>query len=113
MYAAYQSEGAAYYVVELDGKVLGCGGFASLAGGDHLTCELRKMYFKPELRGLGDRVEIAVKEKHLDEALGTILGAGGSVLSVTPRRSGSRWPWAMCWRTRMWTRQSCSYLPKG
>src|SRR5690606_24139027 len=33
--------------------VVGGGGFAPLAGGDADTCELRKMYFLPELRGLG------------------------------------------------------------
>ena len=32
---------------------LGAGGFAPLAGGDEGTCELRKMYFLPELRGAG------------------------------------------------------------
>ena len=53
MYGAYQSQGAAFYVVELDGQVLGCGGFAALTGGGRLTCELRKMYFMPGLRGLG------------------------------------------------------------
>ena len=44
---------SAFYVVELDGKVLGCGGFGPLAGVEKETCELRKMYFKSELRGLG------------------------------------------------------------
>jgi len=53
MYGAYQGEGAAFYIVERNGQVLGCGGFAPLTGGDRLTCELRKMYFKSELRGLG------------------------------------------------------------
>ena len=53
MHSAYQSEGAAFYVVEHNGQVLGCGGFGPLTGGDRLTCELRKMYFKSELRGLG------------------------------------------------------------
>lgn len=53
MHGVYQSKGAAFYVVALDGRVLGCGGFAPLTGGDRLTCELRKMYFKSELRGQG------------------------------------------------------------
>lgn len=44
---------AAYYVVEVDGVVLGCGGIAPLEGGDKAICELRKMYFLPELRGAG------------------------------------------------------------
>jgi putative acetyltransferase len=53
MYSAYASERSAFYVVELDGQVLGCGGFGPLAEADESTCELRKMYFKSDLRGLG------------------------------------------------------------
>jgi len=53
MYTAYAPEKSAFYVVELDGRVLGCGGFGPLAGAEADTCELRKMYFKSELRGLG------------------------------------------------------------
>ncbi len=53
MYTAYAPERSAFFVVELDGRVLGCGGFAPLTGGAADTCELRKMYFKAELRGLG------------------------------------------------------------
>ena len=53
MYTAYAPERSAFYVVELDGRVLGCGGFAPLTGAAEDTCELRKMYFKAELRGLG------------------------------------------------------------
>lgn len=36
-----------------EGRVIGCGGIAQLAGGDEDTCELKKMYFLPEARGLG------------------------------------------------------------
>ncbi|MBI4952670.1 MAG: GNAT family N-acetyltransferase [Myxococcales bacterium] len=55
MSAAYAGERAAYWVVELEraGRVVGAGGFAPLAGGDPDTCEVRKMYFYPEARGLG------------------------------------------------------------
>lgn len=53
MYTAYAPEGSEFYVVELNGRVLGCGGFAPLTGGDKVTCELRKMYFCAELRGRG------------------------------------------------------------
>ena len=53
MYSAYSTEDSAFYVVELGGRVLGCGGFGPLQGGDPSTCELRKMYFMSELRGLG------------------------------------------------------------
>jgi len=53
MYAAYRGKRLAFYVVELDGQVLGCAGFVPLQGGDPETCELRKMYLLPKLRGLG------------------------------------------------------------
>ena len=53
MYTAYAMEGSAFYVVTLHDRVLGCGGFGPLKGGDNDVCELRKMYFKSELRGMG------------------------------------------------------------
>jgi len=58
MYSAYAPAGSEFYVVELDGQVLGCGGFAPLTGGDKTTCELRKMYFRSELRGIGVGTEL-------------------------------------------------------
>lgn len=53
MSAAYARPRCAYFVVEMDGAVLGGAGIAPLDGGDAATCELRKMYFLPALRGLG------------------------------------------------------------
>lgn len=53
MSAAYPPPRARYWVVVRSGRVVGGGGFAPLAGGDPDVCELRKMYFLPELRGLG------------------------------------------------------------
>lgn len=53
MHAAYAGDGAAYFVVELDGTVAGGAGIAALEGGDGRVCELRKMYFLPALRGRG------------------------------------------------------------
>lgn len=53
MSTAYAAPRHRYFVVELDGRVAGGGGIAPLAGGDPSTCELRKMYFLPELRGMG------------------------------------------------------------
>ena len=66
MYTAYAAEGSAFYVVLLDGQVLGCGGFGPLVGGKKDTCELRKMYFKAGLRGLG--VGTKLLQLCLDEA---------------------------------------------
>ncbi len=50
---SYAISRAAYFVVELDDVVRGGGGIAPLIGGDGDTCELRKMYFQKELRGMG------------------------------------------------------------
>ena len=53
MHRAYAAPRSAYFVVERNGVVEGGGGVAPLEGGDADTCELRKMYFLPQLRGLG------------------------------------------------------------
>ena len=53
MAGAYSAPGCVYFVVERDGKVCGGGGIAPLHGDSAGICELRKMYFLPELRGLG------------------------------------------------------------
>ncbi|MEO9496005.1 MAG: bifunctional helix-turn-helix transcriptional regulator/GNAT family N-acetyltransferase [Vibrio splendidus] len=52
MFSVYNNERSQYWVIELDGKVVGGGGFAPLAGMPEV-CELQKMYFLPETRGKG------------------------------------------------------------
>jgi putative acetyltransferase len=53
-YGAHAARAAYWVVVRVsDDAIVGAGGFAPLVGGDDRTCELRKMYFYPELRGLG------------------------------------------------------------
>jgi len=58
MYTAYLPEGSEFFVVELGDQILGCGGYAPLNGGNDDTCELRKMYFLPALRGTGTGVRL-------------------------------------------------------
>lgn len=53
MSRAYSEPRCAYFVIERNGEVMGGGGVAPLTGGDPDVCELRKMYFLPEVRGLG------------------------------------------------------------
>jgi ribosomal protein S18 acetylase RimI-like enzyme len=53
MSAAYSIARATYFVVEVNGRVVGGGGIAPLQGADEDTAELRKMYFLPETRGIG------------------------------------------------------------
>jgi len=53
MFSAYQKARSAYFVIEVDGQLLGGGGIAPLAGGPEAICELQKMYFLPQARGMG------------------------------------------------------------
>lgn len=54
MYDYYQAEGCAYFVLSnAHNQVLGGGGIGPLVGGDPATCELKKMYFVPSVRGRG------------------------------------------------------------
>jgi len=53
MHAAYTRPRCAYFVLEIEGKVVGGGGVAPLEHGEPDVCELRKMYFLPESRGRG------------------------------------------------------------
>ncbi|MBM4014229.1 MAG: GNAT family N-acetyltransferase [Planctomycetes bacterium] len=58
-----------YCVVERDRRGIGGGGFMPLAGSDpaRATCELRKMYFRPEARGLGvGRALLELPENRLE-----------------------------------------------
>ncbi|MBU6246152.1 MAG: GNAT family N-acetyltransferase [Xanthomonadaceae bacterium] len=53
MCEAYAAPRRSYFVVERDGRVIGGAGIAPLDGGEADVCELRKMYFLPEARGIG------------------------------------------------------------
>ena len=53
MSRAYAGARHLYLVVVKDGRVVGGGGIAPLAGGEPHVCELRKMYFLPAARGAG------------------------------------------------------------
>ena len=54
MYAAYNNDLSAYFVIELANKIEGVGGYAPLVGTEPGTvAELRKMYLSSKLRGQG------------------------------------------------------------
>ena len=53
LYEYYNKPKAAYFVVENQHKIIGGGGIIGLEGHDGNVCELQKMYFLKEARGLG------------------------------------------------------------
>ncbi len=53
MFETYNRPHAVYYVVENDGKIVGGAGIMQLELAEGGICELQKMYFLPETRGLG------------------------------------------------------------
>lgn len=53
MFSAYNEKGSGFLVIVKDDVVLGCGGYAQLEGAEAGVCELRKMYFLQEARGIG------------------------------------------------------------
>lgn len=93
MSSAYAAPRSAYFVVERDGRVIGGGGIAPLENAAPEVCELRKMYFLPEARGIG--AGRAMMQRCLDAArqhgfkrcyLETLTGMDGA--QVLYRRSG-------------------------
>ena len=88
MSASYRGGDARYYVVEHDGVVRGGAGFGRLAGSSvaDATCELRKMYFQPEVRGHGlGRIMLALL---LDEM--RAAGYRRCYLETTSRMQGAQ-----------------------
>jgi putative acetyltransferase len=61
LFEVYQRPNSKYFVVEKEGKVLGGGGIGPLENGPVEVCELQKMYFSPEIRGLGLAEQIILK----------------------------------------------------
>lgn len=54
MYSNYRDDRSCYFVIsDEEGQVYGGGGIGPLKGGTKTICELRKMFFKPQLRGIG------------------------------------------------------------
>jgi putative acetyltransferase len=53
LFELFQAENAAYFVAELNGKILGGGGIYPTEGLPKNTCELVKMYLLPEARSIG------------------------------------------------------------
>lgn len=56
----YSQPGSAYWVVELNGEVVGGGGVAPLSCSEPDICELQKMYFMTSARGRGLAKKLAL-----------------------------------------------------
>ena len=61
LFELYSEPDSAYWVIELEGKIVGGGGVAPLHGSEEGVCELQKMYFLPEVRGFGVARELALR----------------------------------------------------
>lgn len=70
LYTQYSKPGHAYWVVELDGDVVGGGGIAPLACSETDLCELQKMYFLPAARGRGLAKKLALQALEFARAQG-------------------------------------------
>ena len=53
LFELFQTNGAAYFVAELDDEIVGGGGIYPTDGLPEGTCELVKMYLLPQARGTG------------------------------------------------------------
>ncbi|WP_422079756.1 GNAT family N-acetyltransferase [Ulvibacterium sp.] len=53
MFETYNVPRAAYYIVEDEGRIIGCAGIAQLENYSGNVCELQKMYLLGEARGRG------------------------------------------------------------
>lgn len=53
MFENYHLENTIYFILEKDRKIIGGAGIAALENADKTICELQKMYFLSEARGLG------------------------------------------------------------
>lgn len=58
MHETYLEHGAVYFVVELDGKIVGGCGIRQLDGSIENICELQRMFLLPEARGMGIAKEL-------------------------------------------------------
>jgi putative acetyltransferase len=53
LYEAYNVDNAIYFVIEKEGEIYGGAGIKQLDNYKGNVCELQKMYFLPEARGIG------------------------------------------------------------
>lgn len=79
LYEHYQAQGSAYFVLELNGGIVGGAGIGALEGvtegategaTEVTTCELQKMYLSQRVRGLGQGERLIQHCLNIAESLG-------------------------------------------
>lgn len=66
LFELFQTKGAAYFIAEVDGQMMGGGGYFHSDGLPEDTCELVKMYLLPASRG--KKIGAAIILKSMEEA---------------------------------------------
>ncbi len=61
MFETYNQPNSIYFVIEIDGKIVGGAGVSQLESSTEPICELQKMYFLHEARGKGLGLEMIEK----------------------------------------------------
>lgn len=80
MFEAYDKPRSTYFVVEINGKIIGGAGVSQLENSFDTICELQKMYFLNEARGKG--LGLQMIEKCI--ATATVLGYKKCYLETLP-----------------------------
>ena len=80
MFEAYDKPRSTYFVVEINGKIIGGAGVSQLENSNDTICELQKMYFLNEARGKG--LGLQMIEKCI--ATATVLGYKKCYLETLP-----------------------------
>jgi len=86
MFETYSEAKSAYFVVELNGGIVGGAGIAKLANYNGNVCELQKMYFLPITRGKG------LGSKMMEQCIGKAksLGYESCYLETMPYMEAAR-----------------------
>lgn len=61
MFETYDQPRSVYFVIDVDGKIVGGAGVSQLENSDKTICELQKMYFLREARGKGFGLQLIQK----------------------------------------------------
>lgn len=86
MFEAYDKPKAVYYIVEIDGKIIGGAGVSQLEDSTENICELQKMYLLSEARGKGAGLQLI--QKCLEKA--TAFGYEKCYLETLPEMKAAQ-----------------------